>query len=87
MVLVYLGVEKRRKIDVRNDFFKQNGGIMLLNMLSTSKDTANKARIFTEEELKKATKNFNDACFRTRWFWDRFQRNLNGQDRRGDQEV
>ncbi|KAJ0615449.1 putative protein kinase RLK-Pelle-WAK family [Helianthus annuus] len=61
MIFVFWGVKHRRKIEVRKDFFKQNGGIMLQKMLFTSKDTANQATIFTEEELKKATDNFNDA--------------------------
>ncbi|KAL8261478.1 hypothetical protein R6Q59_025527 [Mikania micrantha] len=61
MVLVYLGVNRRRKLKVKEDFFKQNGGIMLQNMLCTSKDSDNKAKIFTEEELKKATDSFNDG--------------------------
>ncbi|KAL8225507.1 hypothetical protein R6Q57_018064 [Mikania cordata] len=61
MVLVYLGVNRRRKLKVKEDFFKQNGGIMLQNMLCTSKDSDNKTKIFTEEELKKATDSFNDA--------------------------
>ncbi|XP_076907396.1 wall-associated receptor kinase 5-like [Bidens hawaiensis] len=58
---VYWRVKQRRKIEVRKDFFKQNGGIMLQEMLFICKDTGNKAKIFTEEELKKATDNFNDA--------------------------
>ncbi|XP_076958957.1 wall-associated receptor kinase 5-like [Bidens hawaiensis] len=58
---VYWRVKQKRKIEVRKDFFKQNGGIILQEMLFICKDTGNKAKIFTEEELKKATDNFNDA--------------------------
>ncbi|KAM0035978.1 putative protein kinase RLK-Pelle-WAK family [Helianthus debilis subsp. tardiflorus] len=61
MIFVFWGVKHWRKIEVRKDFFKKNGGIMLQKMLFTCKDIANQATIFTEEELKKATDNFNDA--------------------------
>ncbi|MFS7956206.1 putative non-specific serine/threonine protein kinase [Helianthus anomalus] len=61
IIFVLWEVKHRRKIEVRKDFFKQNGGIMLHKMLFTHKDSANQATIFTKEELKKATSNFNDA--------------------------
>ncbi|XP_071714251.1 wall-associated receptor kinase 5-like [Rutidosis leptorrhynchoides] len=61
MIFVYLEINRRRKIKGKKDFFKQNGGIMLQKILFTCNDPVNKPNIFTEEELIKATNNFNDA--------------------------
>ncbi|KAI3685298.1 hypothetical protein L6452_34539 [Arctium lappa] len=61
MGFVYLVVKQKKIIQGRKDFFKQNGGIMLQESLFTCKDPVNKTKIFTEEELKKATDNFNEA--------------------------
>ncbi|KAL7616897.1 hypothetical protein Lser_V15G00096 [Lactuca serriola] len=61
MIFAYWGLKQRKLVKVRKDFFKQNGGIMLQKTLFTCKDPVNQAKIFTEVELKKATKNFNEA--------------------------
>ncbi|KAL7616898.1 hypothetical protein Lser_V15G00095 [Lactuca serriola] len=61
MNFVYCGAKRRIRLKGRKDFFKQNGGIMLQKTLFTCKDPVNKAKIFTEEELKKATDNFNET--------------------------
>ncbi|KAJ9560515.1 hypothetical protein OSB04_005675 [Centaurea solstitialis] len=61
MIFVYWGAKRRIRIKGRKDFFKRNGGIMLQEMLFTCEDPINKGKIFTEEELKKATHNFNIA--------------------------
>ncbi|KAJ9560516.1 hypothetical protein OSB04_005676 [Centaurea solstitialis] len=61
MVFVYWGAKRRLRIKCRKDFFKKNGGIMLQKMLFTCEDHVDKGKIFTEEELKKATNNFNNA--------------------------
>ncbi|KAJ9560393.1 hypothetical protein OSB04_005553 [Centaurea solstitialis] len=61
MIFVYWGAKRRIRINSRKDFFKKNGGIMLQEMLFTCEDPINKGKIFTEEELKKATDNFNNA--------------------------
>ncbi|KAI3685295.1 hypothetical protein L6452_34536 [Arctium lappa] len=61
MIFVYWGAKRRIRIKSRKDFFKKNGGIMLQEMLFTCEDPINKGKIFTEEELKKATDNFNNS--------------------------
>nr|XP_043638107.1 wall-associated receptor kinase 2-like [Erigeron canadensis] len=62
MALTYCGIKKRKIIKGREDFFKQNGEIMLEKVLFARKDHVNNnAIIFTYEELKKATDNFNET--------------------------
>ncbi|KAJ9560392.1 hypothetical protein OSB04_005552 [Centaurea solstitialis] len=59
MIFVYWGAKRRLRIKGRKDYFKKNGGIMLQEMWFTCEDPVNKGKIFTEEELKKATDNFH----------------------------
>jgi len=57
---LYLTFQKRKFIKLKQKFFQQNGGSILLQQLSTREDTSQSAQIFTEEELKKATKNYDE---------------------------
>nr|XP_043638193.1 wall-associated receptor kinase 2-like [Erigeron canadensis] len=62
MGLTYCGIKKWKIIKGREDFFKQNGGIMLQKALFSGKNRVNNnAMIFTNEELKKATDNFSET--------------------------
>ncbi|MED6149119.1 hypothetical protein PIB30_059391, partial [Stylosanthes scabra] len=45
---------------LKQKFFKQNGGYILLQQLSTRGESSQTVQIFTEDELKKATKNYDD---------------------------
>jgi len=58
---LYLTYQKRKLIKLKQKFFQQNGGSILLQQLSTREDTSQSAQIFTEEELKKATKNYDES--------------------------
>ncbi|WJX10122.1 hypothetical protein P8452_00881 [Trifolium repens] len=58
--ILYLTYQKRKLIKLKQKFFQQNGGSILLQQLSTRDDTSQSAQIFTEEELKKATKNYDE---------------------------
>ncbi|KAJ9560496.1 hypothetical protein OSB04_005656 [Centaurea solstitialis] len=60
MIFVYWGAQRRLRIKDRKDYFKKNGGTMLQEMWFTCEDPVRKGKIFTEEELKKATDNFNN---------------------------
>ncbi|KAA8546332.1 hypothetical protein F0562_002929 [Nyssa sinensis] len=60
IAFILVGVQKRNITKVREDFFRKNGGIMLQNLLSRSENSVQTTKIFREEELKKATNNFND---------------------------
>lgn len=58
----YWGIQKRQTVKVKENFFKQNGGIMLEQLLSKTKTSfKERAKIFTEEELNKATNNLDNT--------------------------
>ncbi|XP_059629936.1 putative wall-associated receptor kinase-like 16 [Cornus florida] len=61
-VFVYWAKQKRKNTKAREDCFKQNGGVMLQEQLSKGENSDQVAKLFTEEELRKATKNFNESC-------------------------
>ncbi|KAK1371560.1 Receptor-like serine/threonine-protein kinase [Heracleum sosnowskyi] len=64
LLLAYWGVrqhEQVKKRKLKEHFFKQNGGIMLQQLQYQNESTVEKAKIFTEEELMKATNNFNEG--------------------------
>ncbi|XP_039071276.1 wall-associated receptor kinase 2-like [Hibiscus syriacus] len=56
----YWGLWKRKLIRQREQFFLQNGGIILRQEFSKLKGPVS-AKIFTSEELKKATNNFHET--------------------------
>ncbi|KAG5582281.1 hypothetical protein H5410_052908, partial [Solanum commersonii] len=51
-------IRKRKLIEVREKFFQQNGGLLLKHRISTNDDGVKATKIFTAEELKKATDNY-----------------------------
>ncbi|KAK1371548.1 putative cGMP-dependent kinase, Concanavalin A-like lectin/glucanase domain protein [Heracleum sosnowskyi] len=64
LLLAYWGVrqhEQVKKRKLKENFFKQNGGIMLQQLEYQNESTVEKAKIYTEEELMKATNNFNEG--------------------------
>ncbi|KAL2318409.1 hypothetical protein Fmac_032285 [Flemingia macrophylla] len=58
---LYLIYQKRKLSKLREKYFKQNGGSILLQQLSTRENSSQMTQIFTEEQLKKATNNFNES--------------------------
>jgi serine/threonine protein kinase len=53
---------KARKVErQREKFFKQNKGLLLQHLISSSKDIVERTKIFSLEELNKATDNFNNS--------------------------
>ncbi|KAL1816971.1 hypothetical protein ACET3Z_019545 [Daucus carota] len=56
---IYFVMKKRKHAQSREKFFQQNGGL-LLNQKNTSKEgvTIESSKLFTDEELKKATNNY-----------------------------
>ncbi|RDX78236.1 Wall-associated receptor kinase 5, partial [Mucuna pruriens] len=58
---LYLIYQKRKLIKLREKYFQQNGGSILLQQLSTRENSSQITQIFTEEELKKATNNFDES--------------------------
>uniref|UniRef100_A0A0R0GDX2 Protein kinase domain-containing protein n=1 Tax=Glycine max TaxID=3847 RepID=A0A0R0GDX2_SOYBN len=57
----YLIYQKRKLVKLKEKFFQQNGGLILLQKLSTSEKSSRFMQIFTEEELKKATRDFDES--------------------------
>ncbi|KAJ3673396.1 hypothetical protein LUZ60_006770 [Juncus effusus] len=56
---LYLGMQKRKLIRTKQRFFEQNGGVLLQQQMRSSKTTTT-FRIYSKEELEKATDNFSD---------------------------
>ncbi|KAJ8550943.1 hypothetical protein K7X08_000313 [Anisodus acutangulus] len=57
-ILLYFCINKRKVIKNREKFFRQNGGILLKQQISSKKGGVEATKIFTAEELKKATNNY-----------------------------
>ncbi|XP_039129214.1 wall-associated receptor kinase 5-like isoform X1 [Dioscorea cayenensis subsp. rotundata] len=57
---LFWGMKKRKKIQLKEKFFKQNGGLLLQQQLSSHEGNAESARIFTAEELEQATDNYSE---------------------------
>ena len=58
---LYLMVKQRKLIKLRQRFFEQNGGLILQQKLSKAENSTATAKIFTTEELKKATNNYDET--------------------------
>nr|DAD39323.1 TPA_asm: hypothetical protein HUJ06_013646 [Nelumbo nucifera] len=59
--LLYWTIRRRRLILLREKFFQQNGGLLLQQQIASRRGVSEIAKIFTEEDLKKATKNFDES--------------------------
>ncbi|XP_042492875.1 uncharacterized protein LOC122072579 [Macadamia integrifolia] len=57
----YWTIKRRRLIKLRENFFQQNGGFLLQQQIALHKGVEETAKIFTIEELKKATNNFHES--------------------------
>ncbi|KAL0009202.1 hypothetical protein SO802_010704 [Lithocarpus litseifolius] len=58
---LYLMLKQRNLIKLRQRFFEQNGGLILQQKLSKPENSTATTKIFTTEELKKATNNYNET--------------------------
>ncbi|XP_042043917.1 wall-associated receptor kinase-like 9 [Salvia splendens] len=58
-ILVHILLRKRRNKNRKAKFFKRNGGLLLQQQ--TNERTIQKAKLFSSEELEKATDNFNES--------------------------
>ena len=58
---LYLVVKKRKLIKIKEEFFQQNGGLILEQQVSIQEGSTEIAKIFTVEELKKATNNYDES--------------------------
>ncbi|GKU98435.1 hypothetical protein SLEP1_g11445 [Rubroshorea leprosula] len=58
---LFWGYNKWKLIKLKQKFFMQNGGLMLQQQLSNHEGSTEVAKIFTAEELEKATNNFDES--------------------------
>ncbi|GLT84917.1 hypothetical protein SLE2022_031250 [Rubroshorea leprosula] len=58
---LFWGYNKWKLIKMKQKFFMQNGGLMLQQQLSNHEGSTEVAKIFTAEELEKATNNFDES--------------------------
>ncbi|KAI4323921.1 hypothetical protein L6164_023494 [Bauhinia variegata] len=61
MSTTYLVYQKRKLIKLKEKFFRQNGGSILQQALVKEDSSQSRAKIFTAEELSKATKNYDES--------------------------
>ncbi|XP_021772368.1 wall-associated receptor kinase-like 1 isoform X1 [Chenopodium quinoa] len=57
---IFIIARRRRERIQRAKYFKQNGGLLLQQQMSSEDGLIEKTRIFTADELKKATDDFNE---------------------------
>jgi len=58
---LYFVHKKRKLIQLKESFFRQNGGLILEQQLSKQQGSRETAKIFTTDELKKATNNYDES--------------------------
>ncbi|KAG9456586.1 hypothetical protein H6P81_001094 [Aristolochia fimbriata] len=56
----YCALKKRTLIKLKEQYFRQNGGLLLKQQVST-REGADCARIFSSEQLKQATQNYDES--------------------------
>ncbi|XP_030932954.1 wall-associated receptor kinase 2-like [Quercus lobata] len=58
---MYWGLKKRKLIQLKEKFFQQNGGVLLQQKLSNHQGSVETTKIYSAEELEKATNNYNES--------------------------
>ncbi|KAF5467847.1 hypothetical protein F2P56_012059 [Juglans regia] len=58
---VYFILMKRKILKLREKFFQQNGGLILHQQLCQQEGSTETVKIFTVDELQKATKNYDES--------------------------
>ncbi|XP_040997141.1 wall-associated receptor kinase 5-like [Juglans microcarpa x Juglans regia] len=58
---VYFILKKRKILKLREKFLQQNGGMILEQQLSRQEGSTETVKIFTVDELQKATKNYDES--------------------------
>ncbi|KAK7275529.1 hypothetical protein RIF29_16648 [Crotalaria pallida] len=53
--------QRRKLIKLKEKYFRQNGGVILQEHLSTIQDPSQTFQVFTEEQLEKATNNYDES--------------------------
>ena len=55
------GIKKRQFNKLKEKHFKENGGLLLLQQLANHGGSVETTKIFTTEELEKATNNYHES--------------------------
>ncbi|XP_019184486.1 PREDICTED: wall-associated receptor kinase 2-like [Ipomoea nil] len=58
---LYLGYRRRKSTHIREKFFRENGGLILKQKISQGTTSSSTTRIFTAQELRKATNNYDQT--------------------------
>ncbi|KAL2454625.1 Wall-associated receptor kinase 1 [Abeliophyllum distichum] len=58
MTLLYFSIKRRKLVRMREKFFHQNGGMLLKQQITSNEGGVESAKIFSAEELEKATNNY-----------------------------
>ncbi|KAG6626131.1 hypothetical protein I3843_15G025300 [Carya illinoinensis] len=58
---VYSVRQRKKQIKLKQKFFQQNGGLILRQQLLSHKESVEPAKIFSAEELEKASKNYDKS--------------------------
>ncbi|CAJ1976583.1 unnamed protein product [Sphenostylis stenocarpa] len=58
---IYPQIRERKLMKMRDNYFLKNGGMLLQGKIDSLNGSTERATIFTVEELKKATNNYDDA--------------------------
>ncbi|XP_019184345.1 PREDICTED: putative wall-associated receptor kinase-like 16 isoform X2 [Ipomoea nil] len=58
---VYLVYRRRKSIEMKDNFFRENGGLILQQRIAQGNASSGTTRIFTADELRKATNNYDQT--------------------------
>ncbi|KAI3447801.1 hypothetical protein Pfo_004466 [Paulownia fortunei] len=58
LTVLFFSIKKRKLMKLREKFFQQNGGLLLKQQLSSNESSMKSTKVFTAEELEKATNNY-----------------------------
>ncbi|KAL6282903.1 hypothetical protein ACE6H2_013832 [Prunus campanulata] len=58
---IYWGIHRRRLMKLKEEYFKENGGLLLQQQLASQGSSMETTKIFAAEELEKATDNYHES--------------------------
>ncbi|KAM1213105.1 hypothetical protein PS2_004560 [Malus domestica] len=58
---IYWGMQRRKFLKLKEKYFKENGGLLLQQKIASQGGFVETTKIFTEEELEKATNNYHES--------------------------